>query len=761
MARLPYPPTPTVDQVDDYHGTRVADPYRWLEDVDAPETRAWVAAQNGLTEAWLSEVAARDAIRDRIAALTDHPRVGPPWQRGGRWFQLRNTGLQDQDVLYTMPAPDADGTVLLDPNGLSDDGTVALTGLAVSDDGRRLAYATSAQGSDWMTWRVRDVPTGRDLPDLVEWSKFSTAAWAPDGSGFWYAAYDAPAPGQAYEQVNRNQRLCFHRLGDTRADPVVYARPDQPEWGFAPQVTEDGRWLVVTVWHGTQPTNRVALQDLTRAGAGIAMLLGEADAEYDFVGTAGDVLLFRTDAAAPFGRVVAVDPAAPQRDAWREVVPEARDTLERTTLVGGRLLGVYLVDAAHRLRWFALDGAPLGELALPGLGSVDAVTGRPQEPECCFTVATFTAPPAVYLHDVERDETRLLHRPALPVDVDLVTEQRFVRSIDGTAVPVFLTRRRDVEPDGDRPVWLYGYGGFRIPVTPGYRSEWLVWLELGGVLAVANLRGGGEYGKAWHDAGRLGAKQQVFDDAIAVAEDLVASGWTRPGRLAVHGRSNGGLLAAACLTQRPDLFGAAVPEVGVLDMLRFHTFTIGWGWASDYGCADDPEQFPWLYAYSPLHNLRDSVAYPATLLTTGDHDDRVVPGHSYKFAAALQAAQGGDAPVLLRVEVDAGHGAGKPTSKLVAERADVVTFLVRTLGVDVVAGYGAGMETPRNQAVCPRCGEVRLETPPGTTILPTLGMARKAAGAAGECDCGRPAHERPPALRHEPGAAGGPGTTEV
>ena len=686
LEMLHYPTARSAEVVDDYHGTKVSDPYRWLEEADAAETREWIVAQNALTDSWLAEVGNREAIRTRLAELTDHPRAGAPWHRGGRWFVLRNTGLQDQDVLWTMDAADAQGSVLLDPNTLSDDGTVALTGVAVSDDGTLLAYATSASGSDWMTWRVRDVERGEDLPDVVEWSKFSTAAWAPDNSGFWYAGYDAPAAEHAYEQVNRDQRLHFHRLGDDADDAVVYERPDEPEWGFDPHVTHDGRYLILHVWHGTQPTNRAYYLDLQRPDQGVVKLLDAADAAYDFVGSDGSVLLFRTDLDAPRSRVIAVDIEQPERAHWREVIAEGDDALERMHYIGGRLLGVYLHHAHHRLQWFDRDGRPLDEIGLPTVGAVDEITGRQDDRSWCFSFQTFTEPLRTFCYDLDTATTTPLHDAGLDL-AELVTEQLFVEH-DGVRTPVFLVHRPDVTPDGARPVWLYGYGGFNVPITPICKKEWLVWAELGGVLAVATLRGGGEYGQGWHDDGRLANKQHVFDDAIAVGEWLSRGdagngrSWTRPDRLAIHGRSNGGLLAGACLTQRPDLWGAAVPEVGVLDMLRFHRFTIGWGWASDYGTADDAEQFAWLHAYSPLHNLRPGTTYPATLITTGDHDDRVVPGHSFKFAAAMQAAQGGEAPVLLRVELSAGHGVGKPTSLLVAERADVVAFLVRALGVE-------------------------------------------------------------------------------
>ena len=681
MTTLSYPAARRGDVVDDHHGTQVADPYRWLEDADAPETRTWIAAQNRLTEQWLSEIPQRPAIRERLRELTDHPRAGAPWQRGGCWFQMRNTGLQNQDVLWTMPAPEAQGEVLLDPNLLSRDGTVALTGLSVTDDGTLLAYATSAAGSDWLTWQVRDVATGQEVGEAIRWSKFSPATWAPDNSGFWYAAYDEPPPDAAYDGVNRNQRLYFHRLGSPQADDtLVYERPDEPEWGFSPQLSDDDRYLLIEVWKGTEPNNRVYLIDLERDPQTVQPLLDDFDAGYSFVGNDGPILYFQTDLDAPLGRIIAIDVRAPQRDRWREIVAEGADTLERARLIGGRLLGISLHHATHRLRWFTTDGEPDGEIVLPALGAVETVTGRHQDRQCCFTFSTFTRPTEVYRYDIDTADLTLLHRADNGVDAEqLLTEQHFVTSTDGAQVPVFLIRHADAASDGDRPVWLYGYGGFQIPITPVCKPSWLVWLELGGTVAVANLRGGGEYGQEWHDAGRLANKQQVFDDAIAVAEWLQDSGWAAQGRVAIHGGSNGGLLAGACMTQRPDLFGAVVPEVGVLDMLRFHKFTIGWGWVSDYGSPDDPEQFAWLAAYSPLHRLVEGTAYPPTLITTGDHDDRVVPAHSFKFAAALQAAQGGDAPVLIRIETDAGHGMGKPTDKVVEERADIVAFLVRAL----------------------------------------------------------------------------------
>ena len=673
-----YPPTSVVDQVDDYHGTKIADPYRWLEDPDAPATRAWIIAQQELTQSWLGNVPARQALRRRLTQMWDHPRRGAPWRLGDRWFQLRNTGLQAQQVLWTMAAPDAEGEILIDPNEWSQDGTAALSGLGISTDGEWLAYARSDRGSDWMTWRVRRIGDDTDQADTVEWSKFSVAAWAPDASGFYYGAYDAPAEGQAYQDVNRNQRLCFHRVGDPQsADVVIYERPDEPEWGFAPKVSEDGRWLIVTVWQGTDPRTRVYLADLHTDGE-VRPLLDAFDAEYHLVGSIDRHLYVLTDSEAPNRRVVRVDVDDPAPANWVEIVAESSDALEFAALVGGSVITAHLHDASHRLGAYRLKDGRAVDIPLGEYSSIADLSGRQSDRQIHFVRTTFTQPAEVMRYDLDEDVITGVFAVALPDGRgDLVTTQVFVDSTDGARVPMFLVHRADVNPaagDTPAPTILYGYGGFGISLSPAFKVAWLAWVERGGVLAVANLRGGGEYGKHWHDAGRLANKQQVFDDAFACAQWLVDNGWTTTPQLAVQGASNGGLLAGACVTQRPDLFGAAVIEVGVLDMLRFSQFTIGWAWASDYGSPDDPEQFDTLLAYSPLHRIRSGTCYPAVLIVTGDHDDRVVPAHSFKFAAALQAAQAAEAPILLRVETSAGHGAGKPTTKLIDERADVLAF---------------------------------------------------------------------------------------
>jgi prolyl oligopeptidase len=682
MSRFAYPTPRTADQVDDFHGTPIADPYRPLEDSDAPAVRAWIAAQNELTESVLGPLPARPAIRDRLAELWNYPRAGAPWRRGDRWFQLRNTGLQDQDVLWRADGPEAEGTVLLDPNRLNAQGTTALSDLAVAESGELVACATSEAGSDWNTWTVRRVGTGEALPDRIAWCKFSSAAWTHDDAGFFYGRYPEPAADAAYEAPNRDMELCYHRLGtDAATDRLVFSTPDHPDWGFEPEVSDDGLHLVLSVWRGTDPENRIYVADLADGveAAVVRPLLDVADAHYEPIATIDGTLYLLTDRDAPLGRVIAVDVGDPEHA--REIIPQGDDALERVRLVGNRLAAVHLHHARHRLALFELDGRHVVDVRLPGIGTIVDMAGRRSDDELFLSFMTFGAPASVLVVTMADGSLREVSRPPLAWNPDdFVSDQVFVTSGDGTQVPLFLTHRRDIAPDGEVPTLLYGYGGFQIPIGPTFKPEWLAWMERGGLLAVASLRGGGEYGKAWHDAGRLANKQNAFDDFAACARWLAASGWTRPARIGISGRSNGGLLVGTCLTQHPELFGAAVAGVGVMDMLRFQRFTIGWGWTSDYGSAEDPEQFRTLLAYSPLHNIRTGVSYPATLVTTGDHDDRVVPGHTFKFAAALQAAQAGEAPILARIETDAGHGHGKPVSKQIDERADVLAFLELALG---------------------------------------------------------------------------------
>jgi prolyl oligopeptidase len=694
---LVYPPARRADVVDDYHGTPVPDPYRWLEDTDAPETQAWIAAQNRLTAAFLAAIPAREGILRRLTELWDYEKYGVPFKRGVRYFFLKNDGLQNQSALYVQDGPDAAPRVLLDPNALAADGTVALSGAAVSEDGALLAYGLSTAGSDWQEWRVRDVATGRDLDDHLRWIKFSGVAWTRDGRGFFYSRYDEPDPDRLLEATNYYQKLYYHRLGTPQSeDLLVYHRPDQKEWGFDAHVTDDGRYLVITVWQGTETKNRVFYLDLgdpAHLAAGpdhwgpMVELLNDFDAAYHFIDNDGPLFWFHTDLDAPRGRVIAIDIRNPERTHWREVIPQAAETLEAVSVVGGRFIAQYLKDAHSLVRVFDLEGRFLHEVALPGIGTVSGFDGRRDDPETFYAFTSFTTPSTIYRYDVRTGESVLFHAPRLRFNPDAFeTTQVFYQSRDGTRVPMFITHKKGLARDGQNPTYLYGYGGFNIPQTPAFAVNMLVWMELGGVFAVAGVRGGGEYGEEWHRAGTKLRKQNTFDDFIAAAEWLIAQGYTCPRRLAIGGGSNGGLLVGACMTQRPELFGAALPAVGVFDMLRFHKFTIGWGWVSDYGSPDDPEEFKALYAYSPLHNVRPGTCYPATLITTADHDDRVVPAHSFKFAAALQAAQGCANPILIRIETRAGHGAGKPTNKLIEEAADRWAFLVRVLDIALPDG---------------------------------------------------------------------------
>jgi prolyl oligopeptidase len=687
------PPVPVArrgDQVDDHHGELVPDPYRWLEDTDDPETRLWTEAQNNRTEAFLAAVPSREALRERLTELWDYPRAGVPFERGGHWFQHRNSGLQDQSVLYAMASPEDEGHVLLDPNPLSNDGTVSVTGVAVSDDGSLLAYATSEAGSDWMVWQVRETGSGNNRADRVEWCKFGLAAWRRDGSGFYYSATDKPQAGGEYTERVGLLRVFFHLLGTSQADDLlVFEAPDEPEWLPHASVSEDGRFVVITITRGTAPEPRILVLDLDHPERGPMPLVDGFECRASVVGNLGPTFFLVTDDQAERQRLVAVDLDCPGRAGWREVLPESADLLLAASNCGGRLVCHYLADACSRLAVFELDGAHVRDLELPPVsslrpspdGETACVTGRASSDLFHYELTSFTDAGSLWSHNVVTGETRLLRRAAAPLDVDeLVTEQVFVTADDGARVPLFLTRRRALAPSGDVPVLLVGYGGFNVPITPEFSRSDIVFVERGGMLAVAVLRGGGEYGRSWHDAGRLAHKQRVFDDFCDCARWLVSSGWSSPQRIAINGGSNGGLLVGACLNQHPELFGAAVPEVGVMDMLRFHKFTIGWAWKSDFGDPDDPEQYPWARAYSPLHNVRADVRYPPTLITTGDHDDRVVPGHSFKFAATLQAAQA-DSVVLIRIETSAGHGFGKPTSKAINERADVLAFLEGALGM--------------------------------------------------------------------------------
>jgi prolyl oligopeptidase len=684
-ARLAYPASrqdPSV--VDDYHGTKVADPYRWLEDPDSPESRQWIEAQNALTFGYLKQLPARERIKARLTELWNYEKYGVPSLQGSRYVYSRNSGLQNQNVLYVADSLDAEPRLLLDPNTLSADGTVALGDMAFSDDGNLMAYGLAASGSDWNEWRVRDVRTGKDLPDVIKWVKFSGASWTKDGQGFFYSRYDAPKAGEALSGANYFHKLYFHKLGTPQGEDVlVYERKDQKEWGFDGTVTDDGRYLIIHVWRGSERQNQVFYKDLSQPKSQVVELLSGFDASYTFIDNDGSRFLFETKLDAPRGRVIAIDVRKPARAHWKELIPQGAETLTGVNLVGDRLLAHYLKDARAQVRLYGLDGKPLGEVALPGLGTVWGLGGKRKHTETFYAFTSFTTPTTVYRYDLKTGQSAVFRAPRVGFDPSQYeTTQVFFQSRDGTRVPMFLSHKKGLKLDGTNPTYLYGYGGFEVSLTPAFSVSNLVWMELGGVYASVNLRGGGEYGREWHEAGMKLRKQNVFDDFIAAGEWLIAHRYTSTPKLAVGGHSNGGLLVGAVVTQRPDLFGAALPGVGVMDMLRFHKFTIGWAWTSDYGSPDDAEEFKALHAYSPLHNLKPGTKYPAMMVHTADHDDRVVPAHSFKFTAAAQAAQAGEAPVLIRIETKAGHGAGKPTSKAIDEVADLWAFALHELGAD-------------------------------------------------------------------------------
>ena len=722
-----YPAAARGTQVDVYHGASIADPYRWLEDTDSPETKAWVQAENRLTDSFLATIPERSAIKDKLTLLWNYARYSAPFKEGGRYFFFQNTGLQNQSVLYVQDGKNAKPRMLLDPNLLSSDGTVALSDQAASDDGRYLAYSISASGSDWQELRVRDVNNARDLTDTVKWVKFSNIAWTHDNKGFFYSRYDEPTSGNKMTNVNRNHKIYYHRLGRAQSrDDLIYDRPDHPDWLLLGGVTDDGQYLIITVYQGTDVRTRLHFIDLDNPGKPkinnpVVRLVDKFDAEYDFVGNRATMFYVRTDRNAPKGKIVAISIDNPREERWNTVVGESKDALVSATTAGEDIVAHYLEDAHSSVRLFTasrsnrrderprgqpqqrnpgnvyddtstapivgrslqMTGAgftPRGELPLSGIGTVGQISGKQGDDELFYSFTSFLQPSTIYRYDLKSRRNAIFRAPKVAFDASKYeTRQVFYTSKDGTRVPMFITAKKGLQLDGNNPTLLYAYGGFNVSETPEFSSANAAWLEMGGIYALANLRGGGEYGKAWHEGGMLAKKQNVFDDFIAAAEYLIKGKYTSTPKLAIRGGSNGGLLVGAVMTQRPELFGATLPEVGVMDMLRFQKFTIGWAWTSDYGSSDDAEQFKYLRAYSPLHNIKAGSCYPPTLAFTADHDDRVVPGHTFKFIAALQAAQGCANPILVRIETKAGHGAGKPTSKQIDEAADRFAFLVREL----------------------------------------------------------------------------------
>jgi len=682
--KLNYPATKKVEVVEDYHGTKVTDPYRWLEDDvrKSKDVAEWVEAENKVTNAFLESIPQREAIRKRITALWDYEKISAPSKHGGKYFFSKNNGLQNQSVLFTQDALDGETRMLLDPNTWSKDGTVALAGAAFSDDAKHLAFGKAEAGSDWNTWYVLDVATGKQLSDELKWVKFSGASWTLDGKGFFYSRFPEPQKDAAFQALNENQALYFHKLGAPQSeDELIYKLPDHPKWTIGGTVSEDGKYLVVSVGDGTTSRKvRVVYKELGDPAAKPVELVPNHDNKFNFLGNDGGVFYFQTDFNAPKYQVIAVDTKSPEKKDWKTIIAEAKETLDSVDLVGDQFICSYLQDARTVVKVFDMKGAPIREVQLPGIGTASGFGGKRTDTETFYTFLSFTTPPTAYRYDIATGKSTLLRQPKVKFDpAQYEVTQKFYASKDGTKVPMFIAHKKGLKLDGTNPTLLYGYGGFNISLTPAFSISRMQWMEMGGVLAVPNLRGGGEYGDAWHRAGTKNQKQNVFDDFIAAAEFLISEKYTSKKKIAIQGGSNGGLLVGACLTQRPDLFGACLPAVGVMDMLRFQKFTAGRFWTDDYGSSDNSEDFLALHKYSPYHNLKPGTAYPPTLVTTADTDDRVVPGHSFKFAARIQECQTGLAPVLIRIETKAGHGAGKPTSKMIEEVADQWAFLVKTL----------------------------------------------------------------------------------
>ncbi|HEX3373590.1 MAG TPA: prolyl oligopeptidase family serine peptidase [Edaphobacter sp.] len=682
---LSYPAARQVDQTDDYFGTTVSDPYRWMEDVDSAELKVWIDAENELTQRYLAQIPVRETIGQRLLELINFERYTAPARRGTRYFYSHNSGLQNQNVLYWQEGLDGEPKVLLDPNTFSEDGTVAISGMSITDDGLLAAYSITDAGSDWLKWHVRNVTTGEDLPDVVEWSKFSGASWLKDGSGFFYQGYDAPE-ADAFKAANYFHKVMFHKLGTPQSeDKLIFDRPDDKELNLGAHVTDDGRYLMLHQSKGTSPNNELAVKDLENPNAPILRLIDTPDATYAPIDNDGTLFWVLTTLDAPNGRVISIDLNNPGREHWKTVIPESRNKLSDISVIDNTFIMSYLADAQSLVELRRLDGSLIERLALPAIGTAYGFTGRREDTETFYQFSNFTTPGTTYRLDMKTRKSTIYRQPKLLFDSALYeTKQIFATSKDGTRVPMFISHKKGLVLDGTAPTLLYAYGGFNISLMPEFSPSHVMWMEMGGIYAQASLRGGGEYGEAWHDAGTRVRKQNVFDDFISLAEWLVTNQYTSPQKLAISGGSNGGLLVAACELQRPDLFGAVVAQVGVMDMLRFDKFTIGWAWKEEYGSpSEDEAEFAAIYKYSPLHNIRPGGSYPATLITTADHDDRVYPAHSFKYAAALQVAQAGPKPILIRVETRAGHGAGMPLSKRIEATVDQYAFMARELHVQL------------------------------------------------------------------------------
>ncbi|MFP6763929.1 MAG: prolyl oligopeptidase family serine peptidase, partial [Planctomycetaceae bacterium] len=644
-----------------------------------------VEAKNKETFGYLKTIPERETIHRRLNELWNYEKFGSPFKAGGRYYYFHNSGLQNQYVLFVQDSLEDEPRVFMDPNTWSKDGTVALSGTEFSEDGRYVAYGVQEAGSDWRKWKVRDIATGKDLDDELNWVKFNSPDWTKDGSGFFYARYPEPGEDAEFQALNLNMKVYYHRVGSSQdRDVLVYENPAEPSWGYQAEVTEDGRYLVITVWKGTDDKYRVIYKDLKEPYGLPTDLITTFDNEYTLIGNDGPVFFFKTDLEAPRRRLIAIDIRRPEAKYWKEMIPQRDETLRGIGLVGNTFIASYLKDAKTQVNIHSMQGEFIREVKFPGIGSASGFGGRRGDTDTFYSFSSFATPPSIYRYDILTGKSSLFRQAEVKFNPeDYEVTQVFYNSQDGTRVPMFIAHRKGIKLDGTNPTLLYGYGGFNIPLTPRFSISRLAWMEMGGVYAQANLRGGGEYGEKWHRAGTKLQKQNVFDDFIAAAEWLIEKRYTSTPRLAIQGGSNGGLLVGACMTQRPDLFGACLPALGVMDMLRFHKFTAGRFWVDDYGSSDNEDEFKALFKFSPYHNLKKGVKYPATMVTTADTDDRVVPGHSFKFAARLQEVHAGDAPVLIRIETKAGHGAGKPTAKIIEELTDAWAFLVRNLDMKI------------------------------------------------------------------------------
>lgn len=682
--KMTYPLSKKVDTVDIYFGTQVPDPYRWLEDDNSEETKNWVIAQNEVTNGYLSQIPNREKINQRLTEVWNYSKVGVPFKKGNLYFHYRNNGLQNQSVLYVQSSLEDEAKILLDPNTLSEDGTVALSGIAVSEDSKYLAYRIARSGSDWNELYIRDIATGEDLQDHLKWLKFTGTAWYKDG--FFYSRYDAPEKGGELSNSNEYHKVYYHKLGNPQEDDeLIYENKNYPRRMYGVSVTDDEKYLILSEM-GASHGNGLYFKDLTKQKSEFQLITDEIELEHSIIDDVDGKLLLYTNNGAPKYKLVAVDVTKPGIENWSEIIPEKENVLNGVKLAGGKIIASYMKDASSKVEIYKLDGSFESELSLPGIGTAGSFSGKKDEKIAFYSFESFTNPAIAYKYDFTTGKSEIFYQPKINFNPDdFVTEQKFYTSKDGTQVPMFIVYKKGLKLDGQNPCLLYGYGGFNVSLTPYFTPRRLVWLENGGVYVVANLRGGGEYGEEWHKAGTKLNKQNVFDDCIAAAEYLIENKYTNSQKLALKGGSNGGLLVGAVINQRPDLFKVAIPEVGVMDMLRYHKFTIGWAWAGDYGTSEDSEEmFAYLLGYSPIHNIKENIKYPAVLVTTADHDDRVVPAHSFKYIATLQEKYQGENPVLVRIESKAGHGGGMPTSKQIEEYTDIWSFIFYNMGINPI-----------------------------------------------------------------------------